>query len=158
MVANGKIPFSGEIWHVLNLANFLTWWFSPSTKILCNHHDVEPHCLLATCHLNPREVSSSLGRAIFGAIPSHLCPLLQCVLVLHLASRWDHLGACRATVQSTPHAWISNVIFLPKKREESLTSHTTGQNCHEMDMDFPWKYRKLMKCPWKLASWVFHGP
>ena len=35
---------------------------------------------------------------------------------------------------------------------------TTGQNCHEMDMDFPGKYRKLMKCPWKVVSCVFHGP
>ena len=40
----------------------------------------------------------------------------------------------------------------------TVISSTTGQNCHETDMDFPWKYRKLMKCAWKFASWVFHGP
>ena len=34
---------------------FQIWWFGPPTKILCNHHEVEPHCLMATCHLKSWE-------------------------------------------------------------------------------------------------------
>ena len=85
-----------------------------------NHCDIEPRCVIAACHLKLREVSSSHCWAIFGAIPFHLRPLLRCVLaVIHLASRWDHLGACRGAVQSAPHTLISNTYFLPREREES---------------------------------------
>ena len=56
------LPYSGKIWQALNLAisaktpYFLIWQIlnlliGPQVKILYSHHDVEPNCLMATCHL-----------------------------------------------------------------------------------------------------------
>ena len=49
-----------------------------------NQNDVRRSLhVLSACHLKAeREVFSNLGRAIFGAIPSHLRSLLQCVLAI----------------------------------------------------------------------------
>ena len=57
---------------------------------------------------------------------SHLRPLLRCVLlVLRLASRWDRLEACKATVCSQLILSLATQISFPE-REESPTLLSLG--------------------------------
>ena len=54
-------------------------------------------------------LSSSLGRDVFGAIPSHLCPLLRCVLaVIRGETVLEHVGLqFRACLNTALKHWYS---------------------------------------------------
>ena len=95
-----------KIWHTLNWAisdkMLYFYWQGLNLAIQSlNQKITEPlwhklHGTLSSTY-KLREISNNLGQTVFGAIPSHFCPLLQCVLVvLRLALRWNHLG--RATL------------------------------------------------------------
>ena len=71
-----------------------------------------------------RQVSSNLGQAIFGITPSHLRLLLQCELILlRVASRWDHLGACRAVVCSLLILSLVIRMSFPERERERNPQH-----------------------------------
>lgn len=84
------------------------------------------------CDLKLREVpSSSLVWASFSGIHFHPRPLLQSVLIVLLsASRWDHLGAHRATVCFLPerisHSHQQHEFSSILEREESPMSCSLG--------------------------------
>jgi len=103
-----KLQILGKIWQALNLAIsvktpvFLIWRISNLVIRSPNQNIVWPPRSRASLpHGNLpskvlREVSSSLGWNVIGAIPSHLHPLLRCILpVICLTSRWtvlEHVG------------------------------------------------------------------
>jgi len=111
-----------KIWHALNWAisdkMLYFYWQGLNLSVQSlNQKITEPlwhklHSTLSSTY-KLREVSNNLGRTIFGAIPSHFCPLLRCVLVvLHLTLRWNHLG--RATL----------IFFFFWEIDESQTLHS----------------------------------
>ena len=72
---------------------------------------------MAACHLKAEKSVNQPWPGHFGAIPSHLFPLLWYVLiVLCLAFRLEHIY--RAAVQSVPHTHVSDMNFLPNIARE----------------------------------------
>jgi len=79
-------------------------------------------------------VSSSLGWAIFGTELPIFSLSSGVYSLLHLASRRDRLGACRAAdcfPQCVPHVFVRDMNFLPREREES-------------DTVFSWEYTHIL--------------
>ena len=84
------ITYSGKTWWALNLVMsakmlyFLIWQVFHLVILSANQQIPITTAKLATWQLaiyKMREVSSNLGWTFFGAIPSHLYPLLRCVLM-----------------------------------------------------------------------------